>query len=134
MDRYVCDTHALFWHLTSSPRLGVAARAVFERADRGDAVIVIPAIVWFELYHLNEKFKIGLDVVSELRLVRDAAGYECPPMEPEHIAEFGALSGVPEMHDRMIAAVARRLILPCLTRDPAIRESGLVSCIWSQAQ
>src|SRR5687767_6542078 len=46
----VTDTHALIWYATGPQRkLGRRARAVFERAERGDAVIRIPALVLVEL-------------------------------------------------------------------------------------
>ena len=129
MDTYVCDTHMLFWHLTSSNRLGAASKAILGRADRGDAQVVIPAIVWFELYYVNEKVGRPLDILSELRAIRDSAGYICPPLQPDEVSEFPALSAVPEMHDRMIAAVARRLGATCLTRDTDIIASGAVRCV-----
>ena len=122
----------MFWHLTGSERLGRAARRILDRADKGDAQVVIPAIVWFELYYLNDKFRFGLDMVAELREARGNPGYLVPPMDPGDIAEFDVLAAIPEMHDRMIAVVARRLGAPCLTRDDAISASGLVRCIWDE--
>ncbi len=56
MDFYVADTHALFWYLTASPRLGANAKNAFDDGVKGDAVIYIPAIVLAELFFLNEKF------------------------------------------------------------------------------
>ncbi len=47
--RYVADTHAIFWYLVNSPRLGHVASAAFDRADAGNAMIYLPAIVLAEL-------------------------------------------------------------------------------------
>lgn len=130
MDAFVCDPHALFWHLMQSEELGRAAKRVFERADRGEAQIVIPAIVWFERYHLNEKYRFELDIVSELRAARDSPGYLATPMDPAEIEEYVSMSTIPEIHDRMIVVVARRRGVPCLTRDSKITDRGLIQCIW----
>ncbi|MGI8884189.1 MAG: hypothetical protein ACR2IA_08090 [Pyrinomonadaceae bacterium] len=37
---------------------------------------------------------------------------------------------VPEMHDRIIVGVARRLSVPCLTCDTKIIASNLVKVVW----
>ena len=55
VNRYVVDTHALFWYLTASPRLGLQARRALDEGARGQAVIYVPVIVLAELYFLNEK-------------------------------------------------------------------------------
>jgi hypothetical protein len=47
----------------------------------------------------------------------------------EDVLEFDGLTAIPEMHDRIIAGVARRLGLPCLTRDPALVNSGLIQTV-----
>jgi len=36
---YVADTHALFWYLTASPRLGAQAKSAFDEGARGEAAI-----------------------------------------------------------------------------------------------
>ena len=50
MNVAVTDTHALIWYAAGPQRrLGRRARAVFDRAERGQAVIYIPALVLVEL-------------------------------------------------------------------------------------
>lgn len=39
LTHYVVDTHALFWYLTASPRLGAQARMAFDAGARGEAVL-----------------------------------------------------------------------------------------------
>jgi len=43
---------------------------------------------------------------------------------------FDEDTAVPEMHDRMIVGVARRLNAVCLTRDAAVIASEQVSAQW----
>ncbi len=46
MNHYVADTHALFWYLTGSPRLGAQAKRVFDEGARGQAVIIYQLLFW----------------------------------------------------------------------------------------
>ena len=58
----VTDTHALIWYATGRQRkLGRGARAVFERAERGEAVIYIPALVLVELAEAVRRGAIRAD-------------------------------------------------------------------------
>lgn len=49
---------------------------------------------------------------------------------PSDVLDFDQDAAVPEMHDRMIIGVARRLAAACLSRDPLMAESGLVPVVW----
>ena len=51
-------------------------------------------------------------------------------LHPQDILDFDKDVLVAEMHDRMIVGVARRLNVPCLTRDPHIIQSNLVEIMW----
>jgi hypothetical protein len=46
------------------------------------------------------------------------------------VLNFDAESAVPEMHDRIITWLARRLGAPLLTHDPQITASNLVQIVW----
>lgn len=46
VNSYVTDTHALFWYLTNSPRLGPQANLAFDEADQGVAQIYIRLSCW----------------------------------------------------------------------------------------
>ena len=37
---------------------------------------------------------------------------------------------VPEMHDRIIAGLARRLGVPLIASDPKIVEAGVATLVW----
>jgi PIN domain nuclease of toxin-antitoxin system len=49
VNSYVADTHALYWYLRNSTRLGRQASLAFDEADQGAAQIYISAIVLAEL-------------------------------------------------------------------------------------
>ncbi len=52
------------------------------------------------------------------------------PLDPDHIREFSRDVAVPEMHDRIIAGVARRLNIPLITADPLIAAANVVRIVW----
>lgn len=128
MNRYVADTNALYWHLVSSPRLSARARSAFQEAAAGNALIVVPAIVWAELYYLNEKQGRPLDFEAEYRAL-ESAGFQFVSLRAEDVEEFPLDAAVPEMHDRIIAGVCRRLNAPCITADRSIRGSSIPT-VW----
>ena len=62
--RFVADTHALWWYFRSPERLSVAASAVFQLAETGNATVVVPAIVVAEFYYLSAKLGSPLGAVG----------------------------------------------------------------------
>ncbi len=69
---YVTDTHAFVWYLAEDERLGSSAKAVFEQADRGVAVIIIPAVALAEALYLTDKGKVKTRAKEMLGLVENA--------------------------------------------------------------
>ncbi|MDY0004321.1 MAG: type II toxin-antitoxin system VapC family toxin [Polyangia bacterium] len=130
MSRYVADTHAIFWYLSGSPKLGERARKIFAEAESGKAEIFIPTIVLAELFFLHEKLGLSASFREDFLLISGSAQFSLLPMMPEHVLGFEALKDVPEMHDRIIVEVALRLRASLITRDGLIRRSGLVETVW----
>ena len=52
------------------------------------------------------------------------------PFDPDDVIDFDSDSAVPEMHDRIIAGLARRMQATLLTNDLEIVNSGVVSTEW----
>ena len=74
MSDYVTDTHALYWYLTASPKLGANAQAAFLEGEQGQARIYVPSIVLAELYYLNVKYNQPLAFAQEYeRLTEERA-------------------------------------------------------------
>lgn len=130
MNRYVADTHALFWYLTGSARLGQKAKTAFEEGSRGEAVIFIPVIVLSELYYLNEKIGRPLVFSDAFADIKQSGQFALIPFMPDDVLDFEADASVPEMHDRMIAGVARRFNATCITMDGQLRLKEGISTIW----
>ena len=123
MNQYVADTHALFWYLVASPKLGQAAKKAFDEAVQGLAVIYLPVVVLAEL-------KFPLQFHEMFQQLQQSEQFLFVSLHPQDVLDFNHDMAVPEMHDRMIVGVARRFNVPCLTRDPHIIQSGLVRVVW----
>lgn len=128
--RYVTDTHTLFWYLTASPKLSSTALRAFREAEQGHATIIVPALVLAELYFLNEKLHQPLNFALEYQKMAQSGLFEFAPIDVTLVLLLPQLSAIPEMHDRLIAAVAYREQVPLLTHDDSIRQSGLVIVSW----
>lgn len=130
MSDYVADTHALFWYLSNSKKLGKRASAAFDEADQGNAYIYVPSIAIAELFYLNVKLRRPIDFVQKYKDLEQNSQFILTPLEPADILDFDKDSSVTEMHDRIIVGVARRLNVGILTIDKNIVVSGLVKTIW----
>jgi len=127
---YVLDTHALIWYLRDDPQLSPAVRAIFEAAEANRTLLVVPAIVMAELYYVNLKRGWFADFASVFSEVISKPFLRFVAFEHSHVLEFTKDTAVPEMHDRIIVGVARRLGAPLLTADIAISTARVVNVIW----
>ena len=106
MSDYVTDTHALYWYLTASPKLGVNAQAAFLAGEQGQTLIYIPSIVLAELYFVNVKYNQPLLFAQEYERLTGSGQFRFVEFCAADVLRFDALTAIPEMHDRMIAGVA----------------------------
>ena len=130
MSDYVTDTHALYWYLTASPKLGTNAQAAFLAGEHGQARIYVPSIVLAELYYLNVKYNQPLAFAQEYERLTESGQFHFVEFRAADVLRFDALAAIPEMHDRMIVGVAHARQLPLLTRDGEIVASGVIQTIW----
>lgn len=130
MDKFVVDTHTLFWSLTDPSKLGKDALLAFKAGEHGTATLHVPVIVLAELYYLNAKQGYPLDFAQVFADIEVGGQFRIVDMQGSDVLEFDTLLSVPEMHDRMIAGAALRLGCPLLTKDGAIVSSGAVTTRW----
>lgn len=130
MKSFVADTHSLFWYLMNSPLLGQGANQAFDEADNGTALIYVSVIVLAELYYLNEKQGRPLDFAAEYGRIEQSGQFVFVPLAPEDTLDLDTDRAVPEMHDRIITGLARRIGAPCITKDAQIVQSNLVATVW----
>jgi len=128
----VADTHALLFHAAGGRGLGPKAASMFERCERQQAIIYVPAIVMWEVSLLAR--------VSRVNLRRTVRGFfedlfSNPSYQPFDLAVEQVFIGDElrfsrDPFDVLICAAARALGLPLITRDADIRGAGVVRVIW----
>jgi PIN domain nuclease of toxin-antitoxin system len=130
MKTYVADTHALIFYLSEPARLGSRARKAFAEAVRGEAEIVLPVIIFAELIFAVERGRVKLDVASVVRQVKDTSFFQVAPLTLEHLLAIRTMTGIVELHDRIIAAEALARQGGLITRDAHVRKSDIVPTVW----
>ena len=130
---YVTDTHALIHHVTNRKRrLGRRARDIFDRADRGPDMIIVPFTVLEEVLLLSEVGKIHLPLpFREFVISLDKAdNVELAVNDTAVFLEAATLTTIRDPYDRLIIAQARVASLPLITGYEKIQDSGLVRTVW----
>ena len=90
--RFVVDTHALWWYLTTPERLSAAVSAVFRLVETGRPTLIVPAIVVAELYYLSVKLRATDRAVHLWMRWPRSAGIELSDLgrTPARAARFGS--------------------------------------------
>ncbi len=128
----VTDTHALIFHASGSGRLGDRARAHFDAAERREALVYVPAAAMWEVSLLVRAGRIVLhrSVRQFFDDLYSNPAYQPHDLDADQIFDADALRFTRDPFDGLIAAAARDLRLPLVTRDAMIRESGVVTVLW----
>ena len=127
---YVLDTHALYWYWNQPDRLGRQASAAFQAQEKKQAIGLVPVIVVAELHYLTSKLQRPLSIDQLLLLIDRAPSLRLEGLTRRHLLAFGTLSDVPEMHDRLIGAVALVHGAPVVSRDGALRDHPRLKTLW----
>jgi PIN domain nuclease of toxin-antitoxin system len=127
---YVVDTHALIWYLTGNRNLSATARNIFLAAESGETQLVISAIAVAEMYYAHQKTPLFKDFIQMYQRLRSSNAYQFADFLPDDVLDFDNDAAVPEMHDRIIAGLARRLGAPLITLDPLIVSANVVPTVW----
>jgi PIN domain nuclease of toxin-antitoxin system len=125
----VIDTHALIWYLEEDARLSVNATLALDRIGQDVNVGFIPTIALAELMHISEKGRTGLEFRAVLTRLEDIRNLGIASFDLEVLTRMLSLDMF-ELHDRIIVATALSHDARLVTRDRAIRNSGVVECIW----
>jgi PIN domain nuclease of toxin-antitoxin system len=132
MSLYVTDTHPLVWYATGEHRqLSKKALRAFNAASQEEALIYVPAFVLWEVAMLLKVGRIALD-----EDYRDWAEH-LMAQRGFDLADFGVEVATeayyypfPDPFDGVIAATAKVMDLPLITKDWEIGESQLVEVYW----
>jgi PIN domain nuclease of toxin-antitoxin system len=122
----------LIFHASTRGKLGPKAAAFFDRCERRDAILYVPAAVIWETSILARLVRVNLR-----RTVREFFGdlfsnpsYQPLDLGPEDVFVADELRFTRDPFDALITAAARGTGLPLITRDGDIRSSGAVSILW----
>ncbi len=124
------DTHVVLWWSAEPSRVSKRARTLLEDAEE----LAVAAISWVELAWMARAERVALSVPARSWLHSLAAQLRTIPISPAiadtAMAVPSSFPGDPA--DRLIYATAREHDLPLVTKDRAIRESGLpgVRTVW----
>jgi predicted nucleic acid-binding protein len=128
MDSFVTDTQALVKFMMGKKVINNKSHQAFQSADKGEATIIIPAIVLMEVLYLFEKNRIDISLLQTEDLFK-SQNYQFEPLSFEILKTASGINDISELHDRLIAATARYLDLPIITNDPVIRDSRFVEVL-----
>ena len=133
MTRAVTDTHALIWYSAGPPRkLGRNARGMFERAQRGGAVIYVPVLVLVEIAEAMRRGVVRADESFTRWSARLLASrhFIVADLSAAIVREAEGLYAIPERGDRLIAATAAHLECSLITTDPVIARVPTIRTLW----
>jgi PIN domain nuclease of toxin-antitoxin system len=128
----VLDTHAFVWYLNGDQRLSTSAQIFISSALQQGQLLSVPAISIVEIIYLEEKNKIPQGFITWLLGSLQSLPFVIVPLDINIIQVIRQIPRtlVPEMPDRVIVATALALGVPLVTKDPTIRQCGLVQVIW----
>ena len=129
MDRFVTDTMALIKLLNDEKVINKKIDQIFNEADNGKNIIIIPSVVLFEIGYLSEKGRIDISINDVKDKINNCYNYIVVPLDLEIIECSFEIKDIPELHDRLIAGTASFLDLPLLTNDPVIKKSKFLKTI-----
>jgi PIN domain nuclease of toxin-antitoxin system len=132
LDAAVTDTHALIYHAAASPRLGKRAAAHFGACEERRAVVYVPAAVIWEMALLARSGHVSLrnTVRGFFDDLFSNPAYQPYDLSAAQIYDADGLRFNRDPFDALIAAAARDLDLPLLTRDSDIIASRAVGVLW----
>jgi PIN domain nuclease of toxin-antitoxin system len=128
----VTDTHPLLFHAAGGGRLGPRAAAFFERCERRDAILYVPAAVIWECSLLARVARINLrrSTRTFFEDLFSNPAYQPLDLTLEQVFLADELRFTRDPFDGLIVAATQTTGLSLVTRDNAIRESGAVGVIW----
>jgi PIN domain nuclease of toxin-antitoxin system len=131
--RVLADSHTIIWQSQRSPELSEDAADALLEAEETDGVVVSVASLT-DLWYVTQTTKAVTEAdLAELRKTMSASPELSLYPINEDVAD--ATTEIPldvlrDPWDRFIVATAKVLDVSLVTKDRAIRDSGLVPTIW----
>lgn len=129
MHKYVTDTMALVLRLENR-KMPEKTKQIFEKAERNEVEIYVPAMVLVEIGYLSEKHRIDTNIKEVKDYCENHSAIKEKEITFKAVENAFTIDDIPELHDRIIAGTAMEVSLELLTNDPKIEESSFVKTIW----
>ena len=126
---YVSDTMALVLWMEKRKQSPLV-KSIFKNIENGTSKLYIPAIVLAEIGYLSERKRIDTGLRDVKQVLKDSGNIKLVPLDTETIYNAFEIDDIPELHDRLISATARKLGLELITNDKVISDSKYVKTIW----
>ena len=104
--------------------------SIFAKADKGEAIIIVPTIVLAEMIYICEKKKVELNAKQIINKIKKSLNYIPYNLDIEILEEIFSIKNISEMHDRIITAVTLITKAILITKDKEIIKSGKTRTIW----
>lgn len=104
---FVTDTHSFLWYLSQEDKLGRGALNVFEEAEKGNVVILVPTIVLAEAFHVCNSKGIVVKFSQLLEKIEVGRNFTSVPLDFNVIKQIQKLDKIKELHDKIIVATAQ---------------------------
>ena len=129
----VVDTHTFIWYLSRSSDLSSHARETIRDTIASGHPVYVSSVTVVEVIYLVEKGRLSQQNLTDLKttLHRSDSGFKVQPFDLAiaEVLETVSRDQIPDMPDRMIAATAKQLGLPLVTKDHRIQTAD-VETIW----
>ena len=111
-------------------RVSVPVKEVFVRAEVGHVELFIPAMVLAEIGYLSEKKRIDTSLETAMSYAERCDTISMGPITAQIVVRAFEISDIPELHDRIIAAIAIHRNALLITNDPVIAASKFLKTLW----
>lgn len=129
----VLDTNAWIWWTADPQKLTAKARRAIALEEERLGLVVSAISVWEVAVKASlGKLVLDRDVRAWIALAASYPGIVLQPVDPRDALESTLLPGSfhEDPADRMVIALARRLDVPIVTSDSAIRSYRYVKTVW----
>ncbi len=111
-------------------KLPKKVKEIFEKAENNQSEIIVPAMVFAERAYLSEKNRIETNLEEVKSYLKNHTHIHESALTLENVISAFVIDDIPELHDRLIAAVALQLSIKIITNDPDIQKSSYLKSIW----
>lgn len=129
-DKYVIDTIAFVYYLADI--LPEKVEKIFQSAEKGGVRLILPSISIGEAIYVfkkQKKSRADEEISKMLENLGKCAYIEVKDLELQDWKNVAA-SKIPELHDSMVVASARKYNVPLITNDSEIILSEEVKTVW----